>query len=697
MNTNLLPRVLLRSAALLGLAAGLGLTAAEKAPVYDNYFTLSVGGATSDKGDLPAFQRVQQHRQSGYGGIEDLYYSTDLTNAVNLVLKGHALFRDNDFLVDLRLAKEDVGYVNVGYKEFRTYYDGSGNFFQPNGQFFENFDTDLHLDRSNLWLEAGYTAPDKINFTVRYDYTQRDGQKDSLAWADSNLTGGLGSRRISPSRWRINEDRHIIQGRIFQDTEKLNWEIVGRYEDGDQDNRRDVRRRPLEAGTDRSVTHREGQAIDLYNLRGSVQSQLTDTLRLATSVSRTKIDTNLEGSRIYGPDYDSVWDPVWANRQFRDEGFFDLTGETEMKQTIGTVSALFTPGKHWVIAPSFRAEKITWGNHADFEETNFSSARVAIVEEVLATSDKEWKNYSETLEIRYNGIQNITLNAKAEWLNADGDLTEQRILEPGLPAQAIAIDRDTEFDRSSQKYSFTANWYARPGLTLAGQFYYKGRENDYSSPRDNTNNAITSPDRFPAFITNQDFETYDFNGRLSWRINPKLRSVTRYDYQRNTIDSQDFGLGFGESGEMKTHILAQTLTYNPTINWYVTANYNRVWDVLRTPSTQLTGNAAGIVLNSDNNYYNYSIITGFAPDDQDDLVFQYNFYKADNFVDNSRRSVAYGAGVSTYELSATWTRRFSARLATTVKYGFTESDDVTFGGKNGYRAHVVYAKMQYRF
>jgi len=66
-------------------------------------------------------------------------------------------------------------------------------------------------------------------------------------------------------------------------------------------------------------------------------------------------------------------------------------------------------------------------------------------------------------------------------------------------------------------------------------------------------------------------------------------------------------------------------------------------------------------------------------------------------VDNSRRSVAYGAGVSTYELSATWTRRFSTRLATTVKYGFTESDDTTFGGKNGYRAHVVYAKMQYRF
>lgn len=697
MNTKLFPHVLLRSAALFGLAAGLSLTAAEKAPAYDNYFTLGGGGALSDKGDLPAFQRVRQHRQSGYGGIEDLFYSTDLNNSTTLTLKGRALFRDDDFLVDLRIVKDEVGYINAGYKEFRTYYDGSGNFFPPNGQFFEFFDTNLHIDRSNLWLEAGYTAPGKLNFTVRYDYTKRSGQKDSLAWADSNLTGGLGSRRISPSRWRIDENRHILQGRIYQEKEKLNWELVGRYENGSQDNRRDVRRRPFETGQDRSVTHREAQDIDLYNIRGSVQSQLTDTLRLATAVSRTKIDTNLEGSRIYGPDYDSVWNPVWANRQQRDEGFFDLTGQTEMKQTIANISALYTPGKHWTIAPSFRAEKITWGNESEFEETNFSSAKVAIVEEVFGESEKQWKNYSETLDIRYNGIKNVAFSAKAEWLHADGDLTEKRILEPGLPAETIAIDRDTDFERFTQKYSFTANWYAQPGLALAGQFYYKARENDYTSPRDNTNNALTSPDRFPAFLTNQDFETYDFNGRISWRINPKLRSVTRYDYQRNTIDSQDFGLGFGESARMKSHIIAQTLTYNPTANWYITANYNRVWDTLRTPSTQLTGSAGGIVLNSDNNYYNYSIVTGYTPDDQNDFVFQYNFYKTDNFVDNSARSVAYGASGSTYEFSATWTRRFSARLATTVKYGYTDSDDVTFGGKNDYRAHVIYAKTQYRF
>ena len=69
-----------------------------------------------------------------------------------------------------------------------------------------------------------------------------------------------------------------------------------------------------------------------------------------------------------------------------------------------------------------------------------------------------------------------------------------------------------------------ANWYARPGLTFAAQYYFKLRINDYDAVRDNTPNTLTSGDRYPGYITDQDFETNDLNFRVTWRARSALMS-----------------------------------------------------------------------------------------------------------------------------------------------------------------------------
>ena len=40
----------------------------------------------------------------------------------------------------------------------------------------------------------------------------------------------------------------------------------------------------------------------------------------------TRLDTDVAGSRIYGPSYGSPLNPIYANRQNNDEGFYDLSG-----------------------------------------------------------------------------------------------------------------------------------------------------------------------------------------------------------------------------------------------------------------------------------------------------------------------------------------------------------------------------------
>lgn len=678
-------------------AASLLAAAEKKEPPLENNIDFSYGYTSLD-GDRPAYQKNLQLNEGGFGGIEDLYLTKALNDSTNLVLKGRALAGNNDYLFDLTITKDEVGYLKAGYKEYRVWYDGSGGYL-PSKLFTKSlYDEDLAIDRGNLWFEFGYTAEDKPHFILRYDLFTREGTKDSTHWGDTGLAvSAAATRGLLPTFWKIDEKRHQLNAELGQTKDSQTWALAVRSDKGDYTNSRNISRRAGEAGQDRKITAKEGQDYDLFQVRGSYENRIHEKLMVTTAVARTTIDTTLSGSRIYGADFDPVYDGAFVNRQQRDEGFFDLHGTSEMKQTIGTLSARYEPTKHVVVVPSARFETIDWSNSVHFEETNFGggTARAPTVEAVGADSEKDWEVVAGALEVRYTGLKHTSLNFKAEWTDSEGNLTEERILEPGTTHQAISIDRDTRFERQSQKYAATASWYLRPGTTLAAQYYYKVRANDYRNTRDNT---VSTSDRYPAYLANQDFETNDFNVRLSTKLGAQLRSVTRYDYQRSTITSQDIGLSFDESANMTSHIVSQTLSWTPRPRWYVQGSANLVWDTLRTPAAPLTGAAGGLVANSDSNYTYFGLGGGYVIDEQSDIFLDYTRTESNgSFTDNSVKTVAYGSEFTTQLASVTWSRKLDRRTSVSLKYAYAKNDDAVSGGNADYEAHMIYGKVQYRF
>lgn len=664
-------------------------------PAYDNYIDVSAGATALQDGDPAYFQKRNNLRKEGYGGIEDLYYNTNLGGNTALTVKGRALAGNNDYLIDLHLTKDEVGYLSAGYREYRTWFDDSAAFFPPNGFFPQSDIRGPAVDRGNLWLEAGLTLPDRPNIVLRYDMLTRDGAKDSTSWADSNLTGGLGTRGILPAFLRFDEKRHVVQATVSRDAEPTSWEIAARYENGEVNNSRNFRRRTGES-VERAVTSKEGQDSELYHVRGTVGHRLNERFLLTAAAAHTKLDATISGSRIYGLDYEAVFDPLFARRQQRDEGFYALHGSTEMKQSVATLNLLYTPAADWSIVPSLHAEKIKWDNIAEVVETNVGSGPsfTASEEEVETESTKEWKNVTGSIEARYNGLKQTTVSARAEWTQSDGDLDEQFIeAEDGT----VDIDRLTDFSRDVQKYSFTTNCYPRPDLSFGLQYYLKLRQNDYDVVRDSTPNTLEAGDRYPAFIADQDFETNDFNVRVSWRACPQLRTVTRYDYQKSTIRTQDVGLDFIESADLESSIITESISWNPFTRWFVQANASYVKDSLDTPATTLTGAAGGRVQVSDNDYLNLGFNTGYALDDRTDIYADYSYYRADNFIDNSANSLGYGSGATEHLASLTLVRRLNPQTVVTLKYAYADSDDATSGGFNSYTAHLFYGKVQYRF
>lgn len=697
------------------LAAGFACAAATGAPAaedYQNSISFAVGTA-KQSGDRPGFQKAFGTNKSGFAGIDELFYNNSLNDDTTVTIEARAV--DFNYLFDLKIVKEDVGYLSAGFKQYRTWYDGSGGFYRPKGIPIVYYDEDMHLDRGNLWLEIGRTLSENSSFIVRYDVLTREGKKDSLSMGEvafaASTTNLAGNRGVLPAFRLIDEKRHILKATATTGNETSKYKLSGSLDKGEMNNSLNVRRRfeePASSGTrnrvpDRVFTHKDQSEFDILSIYASAQNRINEKLTLNAAVSRTTLDNVLDGSRIVGnaPIYDPVFDAAFSNRQQRDEGFFHLHGSVESTQSVGTINLVYRPNKNWAVIPTLRVEKITTKGENEYEEVNNPPSAtnpldLLIQEEIAVHTGKEQKNVTENIDVRYTGFKNASVNFRAEWEQTEGDIDEKQIVEPGL-LNTIRIERAGDFSVDAQKYSVTANWYPVAGTTVAAQYYYRGREHDYGVRADNTSNQLTSSNRYPGYPSNMDMETNDMNFRISWRATSKLRLVTRFDLQQTTVRLQGEGLSLDQASKSESRILSETITWNPSLRWYLQANINLVWDSLKTPLADYTGNAAGVVSNSDNDYTNVSLSSGYAIDDQSNLFIEGSVYNARNYQDTDYRSVSYGTDAKTQQISATYTRRLDARTMLTLKYAYANHDEPSFGGYADYQAHMVYGKVQYRF
>jgi len=140
MNLNTLTS--LRNAALFASLA-LGLThgadtkgQADAFPVFDSYIKVT-GLAPSITGDDSSYARRAQTPTNGTYGIEALHFSKETGKDTTMEFDGRALSGSEDYLGAFKFTKNEVGTFEMGYKRFRTFYDGIGGFFPLNNRWME--------------------------------------------------------------------------------------------------------------------------------------------------------------------------------------------------------------------------------------------------------------------------------------------------------------------------------------------------------------------------------------------------------------------------------------------------------------------------------------------------------------------------------------------------------------------------------
>lgn len=656
---------------------------------YSNWFDVSVGG-TLVRGNKAAFQQSTGLPNGAFGGVTDFHYEQYVGKRGIFEVDGRGIFDEHNYSLRLNLEDPDIGYVRAGYSEFRSYYDRSGGYLPLNDLWVQPFDDEAWVDRGDAWIELGLTLPERPIIKFRYDHQFRNGTKGSTSWGDTTLGGLPSARGVTASFWDLDETRDIFSLDAEHTISDTRFGVGLRYDTSEQSDSRNIIRSASQTN-ERYLTQREVVDTDLFNVHAFQETWFTDQLLFTTGYSFTTLDTDVGGSRIYGSDFDSLYDPLFARRQQRDEGFIDLQGGSALTQHVMNLNLMFTPVDNLNVIASLRAENQDMSGIAKFEETNVGSPPLftSTADPLLNTRERGFTDVTEGLQVRYTGITNWVFYASGEWLEGEGDLSERELQ---VDTGTLGIFRDTDSGRFTQKYATGFNWYPMRKLNFSGQYYHKSRKNDYDHTLDSTVN--TGPDRYPAFIRDQNFDTDDVNFRVTFRPWTSLSLVSRYDFQLSTVDSRMDQLAEVQSAEITSHIFGESLTWTPLARLFLQASVNYALDRTFTPAVD---QLAGIVQRSDNDYIDGSLTAGYALTEKTDLQAQYFLYYADNYLDNSAVSVPYNASAEEHGITATIIHRFTSAMQGTLKYGWFSGVSKTSGGRNDFEGHLLYSSLRYRF
>jgi hypothetical protein len=669
-------------------------------PDYTNWVEISVGNFWVD-GSRAEFQRRHYLPEGLFGGLEGFHFEQRVGERGLAQVDGRAMFGEQDFqdhAVSLSYSHEGLGFVRGGYREYTVYYDRHGGFLPRFDVWTEPFSRDVHLDRGELWFEAGLRLENVPQVTFRYTHQFRDGMKDSTLWGDYNVNIGttLPADRynIVPAYRDFDEERNIFELNARHQVANTGFGAGVRYEKSDMQNHLYIIRRPGEQpplvtpGSERVVHQQDVVDYDIFTVHAFIEQRISPKALFTSGYMFTTLDTDLRGSRIVGEGFDPVYDPLFSRRQPFDEGFLNLTGGHNLYQHTANLNLLLKPWEHLSILPSARFSKEDQDGDSWFIETNVgpAPARAAITDRLYAENEDDFLDVTGALELRYTGLTNWVFYTRGEWTRSNGDTYE---FERDITAGEDHVVLDMDQDRFTQKYSAGVNWYPIRRVNVGLQYYHKIHNADYD-------NRLDTPG-YPGYIRDQDFETDDANIRLSLRPMNNLTLVTRFDIQLSTIDTESGEFREVQSGRMRSHIISQSISWAPLNRLYFQASGTYARDETESPVDRLAPPPGSFVRDARNDYMNASVLAGISLDDRTDLQLQYFFYYADNDLDQGVESVPYNSSSEEHGVSASLTRQLTAALRWTLKYAYFTNNDDTFGGNKDYDAHLVYSSMQLRF
>ena len=689
--------------------------AADAFPTFESYIKIT-GQAPSVSGDEKAYQRRMQQSSSGGIGIEDLHYLKEGKD-VSTEINGKAMTGTEDYLGEVKISKNEFGSVDVGYKSFRTFYDGVGGFFPLNGNWQPLANRDLHVDRSKAWVEATIALPNAPVFTVRFSDEKREGKKDSTIWGDTDFTG------LPNNNPPISQVRKTIPSFLKLDEETKNYEFVAKHTVGNTTLQLSVLEQEISNLDKRYVNRFPGEAkpypapastvllpaaqmnneIDYTQADGidskatiftfTTDTKFNDQVTLKFGLNNELLHADQSGDRSLVTATPTPTGVVPINTY----NYQGLAGHSRINSSTGNVALTYAPTKDWSLLFAVKRQEEYVKSTATF---NVSAASGTPATVVATTPRQEWANMmnkttTPEVEVRYTGFKDIALYAnynKARSTGTDKDTSAYNPLTATAGTNALNNTSETHGN-----YTIGANWKQSSFLTLRGELFKKSHQNDYVG--------------FGAQIGDYYLLDSHFTG---WKGTAILKPAdvvtftTRYIYQRGLMDVTGFLPTFPayNSCDAENNTVSETIDWTPSKQFYAQLNGNLVFNTINTvypragitpaSGTSIAYDTNNVLHNANNNYVTVTALFGTTVSTVDDLQLQINYYKADNN-DAALAGMTVPYGMMVKEVSATvgLKHKFSDKMVGEAKVGYFDSNNDTTGGKTNFHGPQGYVSLTY--
>ncbi len=684
---------------------------ADAFPTYESYIKIS-GQAADIHGDKAAYANRARTSSDGGAGIEDLHVAKDLSKSTTIVIDGKALTGSEDYLGKINLAKNEFGSVDVGYRRFRTFYDGIGGFFPLSKYWAPLTPEELHIDRSKFWIEATLARPSLPVFTLRYTNELRSGRKDSTIWGDTDFTGLPNNnppisqvRKIAPSFLNVGERHERIEAVVKHTVGKTTAELTLF---GDRTNNLDTR----------WVTRFPGEAkpfpapastvlLPAAQINNQVIIAELDGMKTKTSGATFESDTVLSDKLTFraGAFYELVYTSILGSRPLitstptstgvvpvATDNYSNLNGGTHLKSITGNVALDYHPVPALFVKVALRAQDEYVRGTSSFNVLAASGTPAVTVTSTPRTGfAKIHQNvHTPVLELRYTGIKDLALYFSGSKRNLSGE--EQNTSGYNYLTAGSGTNANNDVSEDHGNYTLGANWRQSAAVTLRAEAFHKGH-------KDNTTGF--GPTVGDYYLLDSKYDGV----KVSALVKPTatIGLTTRFIEQHGRMKVTGFLPTYPayDSLNSRSYTIGETVDWTPSPLFYAQANVNVIYSVIstiypRAGYTQPTGTNLGfdsnnVVHNSDNNYLTAGLLSGFPLDKFTDLQLQVNYYRADNgnaFL--APLSQPYGVAVKDTQVTVGVKHKFSDKWIGHAKVGYFDSTNDTTGGNTNYRGPIAY-------
>jgi hypothetical protein len=652
-----------------------------------------VVGWTGVSGDSKKFRELNWQHEGWNGGLEDFALTEKLKENSTLTLNGHVLL--NDYKLALGLTKTDFGFANLGWSQYRKYYDDTGGYYQPFSPPSFNLDRDLYKDIGRAWADFGLTLPQWPRLVLGYEFQTRDGSEAMLQWGP--VYNGVETRDIYPAFKNLSEKVHILK--FDADYETGGWlatdSFRGEWYSLTTDQFNDTFYTIGAAGM--ASTQVKGSQSHFQGANTvHLENQFTDWLFAAGGYLYSKFNgdaaVNVDTSQLsFIPSFGiyPVVLPVWNAQGI----------ELQRESHVFSVSAMVGPWEGLTMSLSTQNE---WTR-----QTGFGEANVAIVNSSGPSpvglssyqSDLDRSTFSQNAQLRFVKIPFTTLFAEARFQQESiGQFQEDT---GGL--NPFLLNTEAQSWLQNWRTGFNTSPWRR--VALSAHYLHYQNHSDYDNTLKALGPGLPPYAGYPGFIRWRNLTSNEAEARLSLQVASWLKTTFSYRWLDNDYDTATDpvadpisgvpgGITPGTgllAGQYQAHIGSVNATMTPWRRLYLSATLTG-----QNARTVTSANGSPSVAPYAGDIFSVGASASYILTDKTDLTASYVFSTADFAQDNVAAGLPLGINYQQQALQAGIKHRLSKDKTVSLQYRFYHYDEPTSGSVNNYNAQGVFAALSMR-